>query len=1215
MKRNSGKHRHNNSVRAVAQKPRRSTTGLGAKGFLSLFLAFSMIFASAVAVASDDFQEGTQFESTAEEYAAENADEHADEYADEYADVYADEHADENADEHADSNEPVSGDFVLIALFRSTCLIQYLDTDGKVVESLELAPGALIPACSVVVTPPIGTTIGYWYEQMEGPMTPFQFGSRTATRDMILVPQLSGFFHVVFISDGTQTNPISVVEGSFATRPSVDPERKGYEFLHWSAQPDGAPFAFTSTPVTASMVTNSVFFLYAVWKPMDVEYKVVYWFEKPNIPGDPGDDPANYAFYSFETKTARIGTMVDFTDESASDITGGITVFDDMDNLKLVGEFHHGEEKIVQGDGETVVNVYYSRVVYTFVFDQRPRELDGGPENPEFITATMTFPRGSGTTYSLTYNASGVYTGQYSFQAKYEQNIENLWPSSWNADFSLWRIPETSHTSQQHYFAGWIPVDGDTRLSQFTTKQLSITKEFVPVFGSNERVFRARWELSVTTRTVNYWIEALPHETATYADNIFDALTTVSNPALDGYYTLDALNSQTYYGASVLSPKQLMGTSFVGYKGITATETNFYYTRLRYRLMFDSVGGTPGALNPSKDYDSIMFGERLTDYKPEDPTKVQDGVIYSFAGWYMDPNYFIPFDFEAVGANSMPNSDLTLFARWEGPRYTVTFYDALGGQRLDLDQRVETGRNTIPPPEYIAGTTFDLLKGLFQGWLFHTDPANKIGLVYFSFEIPIFSDIDLYASWKNSGFLVTYEVGRGSGIAPKDPMLSGYDLNTMALAVAGTDIIAPADEVFYGWTIKDDPSGTVYLPGNTFQITGDMTLVAEYLPAKDTIPNFAVTYLGNGNTGGTPPVGGLYSSGSTVSVQGQGTLTRSGFTFLGWSTSASGFVGFWPGNTFTILENITLYAVWQQIPVIPQTTYTVSFLPGERGTFSPLVFSGLLNGSPTPAAPAATGQDTWRFTGWSPALAATVTGNAIYVAQWEQVPPLFFTVRFVDWDNTVLKTEQVAPGGNATAPPNPSRNGYTFERWNRSYTNVQSDITVTALYAVDYSENLRPDGGPTTNSGSQVVTIDNPEVPLFGGVHFGDYWALMNLILSILGVLLALVAAFKFFARKKKSDDGDERDADEQNTDESEENRQGRKGGFGWFVALVVLEVAAILLFILTQDMSKPMVLVDFWTFVHLIIAILQVVALVLLSRTKKNAEEDENIEPSAVTT
>ena len=57
-----------------------------------------------------------------------------------------------------------------------------------------------------------------------------------------------------------------------------------------------------------------------------------------------------------------------------------------------------------------------------------------------------------------------------------------------------------------------------------------------------------------------------------------------------------------------------------------------------------------------------------------------------------------------------------------------------------------------------------------------------------------------------------------------------------------------------------------------------------------------------------------------------------------------------------------------------------------------------------------------------------------------------FTVTFKDWDGTVLKTETVNKGGSATPPANPARNGYTFSGWSGTYTNVQSDATVTATY-------------------------------------------------------------------------------------------------------------------------------------------------------------------------
>ncbi|MBP5584104.1 MAG: InlB B-repeat-containing protein, partial [Bacteroidales bacterium] len=57
-----------------------------------------------------------------------------------------------------------------------------------------------------------------------------------------------------------------------------------------------------------------------------------------------------------------------------------------------------------------------------------------------------------------------------------------------------------------------------------------------------------------------------------------------------------------------------------------------------------------------------------------------------------------------------------------------------------------------------------------------------------------------------------------------------------------------------------------------------------------------------------------------------------------------------------------------------------------------------------------------------------------------------FTVRFVDWDNTPLSIQTVDYGGSATVPANPTREGYVFDGWNGSYENVVSEVTITAIY-------------------------------------------------------------------------------------------------------------------------------------------------------------------------
>lgn len=61
-------------------------------------------------------------------------------------------------------------------------------------------------------------------------------------------------------------------------------------------------------------------------------------------------------------------------------------------------------------------------------------------------------------------------------------------------------------------------------------------------------------------------------------------------------------------------------------------------------------------------------------------------------------------------------------------------------------------------------------------------------------------------------------------------------------------------------------------------------------------------------------------------------------------------------------------------------------------------------------------------------------------------PVTTYTVTFVDHDGTVLKTEKVEEGSAATAPSDPTRQGYTFEGWDQTFDHITSDLVVTATY-------------------------------------------------------------------------------------------------------------------------------------------------------------------------
>lgn len=57
-----------------------------------------------------------------------------------------------------------------------------------------------------------------------------------------------------------------------------------------------------------------------------------------------------------------------------------------------------------------------------------------------------------------------------------------------------------------------------------------------------------------------------------------------------------------------------------------------------------------------------------------------------------------------------------------------------------------------------------------------------------------------------------------------------------------------------------------------------------------------------------------------------------------------------------------------------------------------------------------------------------------------------YTVTFKDYDGTILKTENVKKGENATAPDVPEREYFVFVGWDNDYENITANTVVTAIY-------------------------------------------------------------------------------------------------------------------------------------------------------------------------
>ena len=127
----------------------------------------------------------------------------------------------------------------------------------------------------------------------------------------------------------------------------------------------------------------------------------------------------------------------------------------------------------------------------------------------------------------------------------------------------------------------------------------------------------------------------------------------------------------------------------------------------------------------------------------------------------------------------------------------------------------------------------------------------------------------------------------------------------------------------------------------------------------------------------------------------------------------------------------------------PVDTYTVTFMDHKGGILKQETVSH--GGSATP--PPTPRRDGFTFTGWSGSYVNVTSDlNIFAVFTPGKADITVYTVKFVDSDGTALAVQTVAEGQSADPPGNPSRTGYNFIGWDKEFTNVTSNLTVTALY-------------------------------------------------------------------------------------------------------------------------------------------------------------------------
>mgnify|MGYP000830359211 FL=1 len=554
--------------------------------------------------------------------------------------------------------------------------------------------------------------------------------------------------------------------------------------------------------------------------------------------------------------------------------------------------------------------------------------------------------------YTFTFNANGGSTPSSSSITK-------------NYNEAIGTLPTCSRAADNTYtyaFAGWFDTSATSGGTQLTTT----TKV------TSNKTWYARWTANIRSYTATFngnggGTPSPSTITKTYGSE----LGTLPTCSRTGYTFLG------WYTASS------GGTKISSATKITGTVTYYAQWSINsYTLTYNVNGGN--AVSPASK--SVQYGSAYGTLPT--PTKNSNAEFtYAFAGWYTAASGGT----QVTANTTMGASNTTIYAHWTATRRSYTIgYQTTYGSLNRTSQSVAYGSKgscTLTMPSNDAQYTYT-----FQGWYTAANGGGtKVGSSL-TLETPsVTGAATYYAYVTRAANRYTFTFNANGGSTPSSSSITkNYNeaigtLPTCSRAADNTYTYA-----FAGWFDTSATSGGTQLTTTT-KVTSNKTWYARWTA---TYKNYTVTWNGNG---GTPSK----SSSSFHYNDALGTLptaTRTGYTFKGWSTSASGSVNV--STTTKVTGNVTYYAVWQI------NTYTLTVTAGTGGTVSG---GGTYNYGAT-ATLKATASSGYHFVKWSDgntnaSRTVTVTGNATYTATFERDP-------YLNLDKTSLTFE--AAGGTQT---------------------------------------------------------------------------------------------------------------------------------------------------------------------------------------------------------
>jgi uncharacterized repeat protein (TIGR02543 family) len=361
--------------------------------------------------------------------------------------------------------------------------------------------------------------------------------------------------------------------------------------------------------------------------------------------------------------------------------------------------------------------------------------------------------------------------------------------------------------------------------------------------------------------------------------------------------------------------------------------------------------------------------------------------------------------------------------------------------------------------------------------------------------------ITLYARFTGIIYTISYN-GNGNGTGTV-PATGSFETGGTAYAIlGGTNSPTKVGYTFAGWNTKADGTGTDYAVNASYSTNANLSLFAKWTAASRT-----VTYALDGGTSSanTSQLTGKVV-GNTVTLPASNTMSKTGYSFAGWSDGTSTYAG---GATWTVPasdSNFTLTALWNT------QTFTYSYDSNGGGT-APSGGTKTYGESLVLAASTGLSKTGYTFAGWNDGsttsnagTSVSITTNKIYVAQWSAQG---FTISYsgnTPTSGSVASGSYVAGGvPYAIAANGFTKDGYTFAGWkdasNNSYTVGSGYSTAANLaliaqwtpssYIVTYNGNGSTGGNApssgTLTTGTTFNASDNTGSLIKSGYTFAGW--------------------------------------------------------------------------------------------------------------------------------